>query len=60
MQFVMSNFYFFYFTILRIEKDTSKIIFDEITLAWNLKDDLKVLQDSLKMIFVVLRDAKEQ
>ncbi|KAF2319293.1 hypothetical protein GH714_014448 [Hevea brasiliensis] len=33
---------------------------DEIITAWNLKDDLKGLQESLTMIRAVLQDAEEQ
>ncbi|XP_058007883.1 putative disease resistance protein RGA3 [Hevea brasiliensis] len=36
------------------------LITDEIMLAWNLKDDLKGLQESLTMIRAVLQDAEEQ
>ncbi|KAF2296400.1 hypothetical protein GH714_037749 [Hevea brasiliensis] len=36
------------------------LITDEIILAWNLKDDLKGLQESLTMIRAVLQDAEEQ
>ncbi|KAF2296392.1 hypothetical protein GH714_037709 [Hevea brasiliensis] len=36
------------------------LITDEIMLAWNLKDDLKGLRDSLTMIRAVLLDAEEQ
>ncbi|KAF2296408.1 hypothetical protein GH714_037787 [Hevea brasiliensis] len=36
------------------------LITDEIILAWNLKDDLKGLQESLKMIRAVLQDTEEQ
>ncbi|KAF2296367.1 hypothetical protein GH714_037587 [Hevea brasiliensis] len=36
------------------------LITDEIILAWNLKDDLKGLQESLTMIRAVLQDTEEQ
>ncbi|KAF2296362.1 hypothetical protein GH714_037559 [Hevea brasiliensis] len=36
------------------------LITDEIMLAWNLKDDLKGLRESLTMIRAVLLDAEEQ
>ncbi|KAJ9175965.1 hypothetical protein P3X46_014462 [Hevea brasiliensis] len=36
------------------------LITDEIILAWNLKDDLKRLQESLTMIRAALQDAEEQ
>ncbi|XP_058007830.1 putative disease resistance protein RGA3 [Hevea brasiliensis] len=36
------------------------LITDEIILAWNLKDNLKGLQESLTMIRAVLQDAEEQ
>ncbi|KAF2319235.1 hypothetical protein GH714_014126 [Hevea brasiliensis] len=38
----------------------ASLITDEIIGAWNLKDDLKDLQDSLTMISGVLQDAEEQ
>ncbi|KAF2296365.1 hypothetical protein GH714_037580 [Hevea brasiliensis] len=36
------------------------LITDEIILAWNLKDDLKGLQESLTMIRAVLQDTEDQ
>ncbi|XP_057990743.1 putative disease resistance protein RGA3 [Hevea brasiliensis] len=38
----------------------ASLINDEIIFAWNLKDDLKGLQDSLTLIRAVLQDAEEQ
>ncbi|KAF2296390.1 hypothetical protein GH714_037705 [Hevea brasiliensis] len=38
----------------------ASLITDEIILAWNLKDDLKGLQESLTIIRAVLQDTEEQ
>ncbi|KDP26029.1 hypothetical protein JCGZ_21062 [Jatropha curcas] len=42
-----------------LHKLTSKVV-DEISLAWNVNEDLKKLQDTLSTIKAVLLDAEEQ